>query len=116
FTAGGNDYGRYWGGNYTPVAAAAPPTRNNGTQVDHFINQFSGGDQVLTITPTVPISVPFTFAWGDPPGQNASNFEIYWTNVTTPAGSNCISVSTATTNVVTQNITLYPGQNTIYIA
>lgn len=117
FTAGGNDYGSYWEGNYTPVAAAAPLTCNNSTQVDHFVNQFGGGaGQVLTITPTGPISVPVTFAWGDPPGQNASNFDLFWTNVTNPSGSNCISISTSTTNVVTQNITLYPGPNTIYIA
>jgi hypothetical protein len=121
FSAGGNDNGSYWEGSYTPVTVASqnlsPLSCNGSSQVDNFVNQFSASaNQVLTITPTSPISVPLTFAWGDPPGQNASHFDLYWKNTADPAASNCISASTATTNVVTLNVTLYPGPNNIYIA
>lgn len=121
FSAGGNDYGSYWEGTYTPVTVASqslsPLSCNGSTQVDNFVNQFSGGaTEVLTITPTEAISVPLTFAWGDPPGQNTSHFDLYWKNTADPAGSNCISGSTATTNLVTVNAVLYPGPNNIYIA
>jgi hypothetical protein len=121
FSSGGNDNGSYWEGSYTPVTVASqslsPLSCNNSTQVDNYVSQFGGGvNQVLTITPTQPISVPLTFSWGDPPGRNASNFDLYWKNSGNPAASNCISISTANTNLVTQSVTLYPGQNNIYIA
>ena len=121
FSAAGNDYGSYWEGSYTPITASSqglsPLSCNGGTQVDYFVNQFStGANQVLTITPTSAISVPLTFSWGDPPGKNASNFDLYWKNAADPAVSNCLSTGSATTNVVTQNVTLYPGPNTLYIA
>ena len=121
FSAGGNDYGSYWEGSYTPVTVASqglsPLSCNGSAQVDNFVNQFGAGvSQVLTITPTSAISVPLTFSWSDPPGKNASNFDLYWKNTTNPTGSNCLSVSTATTNVITLSIALYPGPNNIYVA
>jgi hypothetical protein len=120
FTAGGNDNGSYWEGTYTPVtlSSLSLPTITcpGSTQVDNYVNQFSGGaDEILTITPTVPISVPLTFAWSDPPGQNNSKFDIYWTNPNATA-TGCVSTASASNAVVTQTVTLYPGPNKLYIA
>jgi hypothetical protein len=84
--------------------------------VDNYVNQFtSGADEILTITPTSPISVPLTFAWSDPPGQNSSKFDIYWTNPNSTA-TGCVSTGSASNAVVTQTVTLYPGPNKLYIA
>jgi hypothetical protein len=120
FTAGGNDNGSYWEGTYTPVTVSSlslPTIKCPGsTQVDNYVNQFtSGADEILTITPTSPISVPLTFAWSDPPGQNSSKFDIYWTNPSSTA-TGCVSTGSATNAVVTQTVTLYPGPNKLYIA
>jgi len=120
FTAGGNDNGSYWEGTYSPVTVSSVGlsaiTCPGSTQVDNYVNQFSAGaDEILTITPTVPISVPLTFAWSDPPGQNGSKFDIYWTNPNATAPG-CVSTAKATNSVVTQTVTLYPGPNKLYIA
>jgi hypothetical protein len=120
FTAGGNDNGSYWEGTYTPVTVSSLSlptiTCPGSTQVDNYVNQFaSGADEILTITPTSAISVPLTFAWSDPPGQNNSKFDIYWTNPNATAGG-CVSTASATNAVVTQTVTLYPGPNKLYIA
>lgn len=117
FTAGGNDNGSYWEGSYTPVAAGTPLTCPGSSQTDNFENQFgSGVSQVLTNTTSGVISVPLTFAWADPPGQNSSKFDIYWTNVTDPSKSGCLSTAALTDTVLTQQITLYPGANTLQLA
>ncbi|HEY6925344.1 MAG TPA: S8 family serine peptidase, partial [Steroidobacteraceae bacterium] len=80
------------------------------------VNQFaSGAAEILTITPTSPIAVPLTFAWSDPPGQNNSKFDIYWTNPNSTAAG-CVSTAAATNGVVTQTVTVYPGPNKLYIA
>lgn len=120
FTAGGNDNGSYWEGTYTPVTVGSlnlpTITCPGSSQVDNYVNQFSpGADEILTITPTVPISVPLTFAWSDPPGQNSSKFDIYWTNPNATA-TGCVSTASATNAVITQTVTLYPGPNKLYIA
>jgi hypothetical protein len=117
FTAAGNDNGSYWEGPYTPVSVASPPSCPGSSQVDHFINQFgSGTSLVLTNTTSSVISVPLTFAWADPPGQNGSKFDISWTNVSDPTGTGCVSTATSTDSVVTQSITLSPGANTLQLA
>lgn len=120
FTAGGNDNGSYWEGTYTPVTVSSlglpTITCPGSTQVDNYVNQFtSGADEILTITPTGAISVPLTFAWSDPPGQNSSKFDIYWTNPNATAAG-CVSTASASGAVVTQMVTLYPGPNKLYIA
>jgi subtilase family protein len=120
FTAGGNDNGSYWEGTYTPVDVSSlglsTITCPGSTQVDHYVNQFSSAaDEILTITPTVAISVPLTFAWSDPPGQNSSKFDIYWTNPNSTAGG-CVSTASAGNAVLTQTVTLFPGPNKLYIA
>jgi Subtilase family len=121
FTAAGNANGSYWEGSYTPVSVASqglsPLSCPGKPQVDNFVNQFAGGaNQILTITPSGAISVPVTFAWADPPGQNASNFDVYWTNVTDSTKSGCLSTAASTDDVITQSIALYPGTNIVYVA
>jgi hypothetical protein len=121
FTAGGNDNGSYWEGTYTPVSVSSAGisaiTCPGSSQTDNYVNQFSAGaNQILTITPASPISVPMTFAWSDPPGQNNSKFQVYWTNSSDPTRSGCVTADTSTDAVVTQTITLYPGPNKVYIA
>lgn len=119
FTAVGNDNGSYYEGSYTPVPVASaglsPLTCTGSAQVDNYIHQFASS-QILTITPTSPISVPVTLAWADSPGQNVSHLDLYWTNQTTPSASGCLSSSTATDPIISQSITLYPGNNIIRIA
>ena len=82
------------------------------------MNQFAGGaPEILTITPTSSaISVPITLAWADPPGQNVSNFDLFWTNTTDPTKSGCLSAAGGADNVITQTIALYPGNNVVTIA
>jgi hypothetical protein len=121
FTAGGNDNGSYWEGTYTPVTTSSLGISNitcpGSSQVDTYVNQFaSGANEILSITPTTPISVPVTFAWSDPPAQNSSKFDVYWTNKTDATRSGCLSAAGSTSSVITQTITLYPGPNTLYIA
>jgi len=120
FTSAGNASGSYWEGAYTPVAASptsSPLSCHGSSQVDNFVNQFAGGaSQILTITPSGAISVPVTFAWADPAGQNVSNFDLYWTNATDPTGSGCLSSTGSANAVITQSITLYPGTNIVSIA
>jgi hypothetical protein len=121
FTSAGNANGSYWEGLYTPVAATSPSPSplscHNSSQVDNFVNQFAGGaSQILTITPSSAISIPITFAWADPAGQNVSNFDLYWTNATDPTKSGCLSSTGSTDAVITQSIALYPGNNIVSIA
>jgi hypothetical protein len=119
FTSAGNANGSYWEGLYTPVATTSPsPLSCHGSsQVDNFVNQFAGGaSQILTITPSSAISVPVTFAWADPAGRNASNFDLYWTNATDPTKSGCLSATGSTDAVITQSIAIYPGNNIVSIA
>jgi hypothetical protein len=122
FTSAGNANGSYWEGLYTPVAATSPTTPSplschGSSQIDNFVNQFAGGaSQILTITPSSGISVPVTFAWADPAGQNTSNFDLYWTNVADPTKSGCLSSTGSTDAVITQSIAIYPGTNIVSIA
>jgi hypothetical protein len=117
FTAAGNDNGSYWEGSYAPVAAAAAITCPGSTQVDRYVNQFgSGTSEVLTNSTSSIISVPLTFAWADPAGQSTSRFDVYWQNTSDTSQVGCVSTAGSTAPVITQNITLYPGANTLYIA
>jgi hypothetical protein len=79
FTSAGNYTGSYWEGPYTPVQSPATLTCtfNGVTQTDNYVASF-GATPYETLTVTSDSQFPFTFAWADPPGQNASNFELYW--------------------------------------
>ncbi len=118
FTAAGNDNGSYWEGAYTPVAIPSQTiTCPGSTQVDNYANQFgSTSSQILTNNTSSPISVPLTLAWADPAGQNTSKFDVFWRNTTDPTQFGCVSTTGATSTVITQHITLYPGSNVLYIA
>ena len=83
FTAAGNYNGSYWQGTYTPVSAtslgvatlscnAASPA-----QSDQYATTFDGKTlQQLTVSQTG--SFPINLTWSDPPGKNASQFDLYW--------------------------------------
>lgn len=118
-TAAGNANGSYWEGDYTPVSAASQGVTSAltcGSQTDSYVNQVSGGaSEILTITTSDPISVPVTFAWADPTGQNSSDFDLYWQS-SNPQYSGCLSTTGSTDTVLTESIDLYPGDNTVYIA
>jgi hypothetical protein len=121
FTAAGNANGSYWEGTYTPVSVTAqsllPLNCPGNTQVDNFVNQFPGGaNQILTITTSTGLSVPLTFAWADPAGQNVSNFDVFWKNTSDATKSGCLSTTGSTDSVITQSISIYPGTNTVYVA
>jgi hypothetical protein len=78
-TSAGNYTGSYWEGAYTPVQAtsALTCTFNAVTQTDNYLASF-GGTPYETLTVTSDAQFPFTLAWADPAGQNASNFDLYW--------------------------------------
>lgn len=79
FTSAGNYTGSYWEGTYTPVqsSSALTCTFNGVTQTDNYVASF-GGTPYETLTVSSDGQFPFTLAWDDPPGQNTSNFDLYW--------------------------------------
>jgi hypothetical protein len=116
FTAAGNYNGSYWEGDYAPVALSslglAPLTC--GTQTDNYVAQFDGDpNEVLTMTQAA--NVPVAFAWGDPPNQNASKFDVIWVNTATGV-QGCLSASTATDNLISQSVTFNGATFNLYIA
>src|SRR5262249_10123438 len=120
FTAGGNYNGSYWEGNYAPVElhslGLSPLTCSAGgtTQTDNYVAQFGGGpNQVLTILPS--LRMPGAFAWADPPGHNASKFDVYWINSSTGAQAGCLSGAAGTDNQITSNVAFPAGSYKLYI-
>ena len=126
FTGAGNDNGSYWEGTYTPVSIASSPlscsTATSG-QSNVYAAQFGDGAgavpyQVVTVNQAG--SYPLTFAWSDPVGQNASNFEIFWTyNGTsnyTDTQSGCLSTTGSATTLLAANVLLDHGTYNFYIA
>src|SRR3569833_368167 len=116
FTAAGNYNGSYWEGAYAPVALSSlglsPLTC--GTQTDNYVAQFDGDpNEVLTMTQAA--SVPVAFAWGDPPNQNASKFNLIWVNTAT-GSQGCLSASTATDNLISKTVTFNGATSNLYIA
>jgi hypothetical protein len=89
-------------------------TSGGTTQVDQFVAQIgSGSSEILTLTQASPF--PLVFAWADPPGQNASHFDLYWFNGATQIG--CASAAGGTANSITQpDFGLAAGSYTLYIA
>jgi len=79
FTSAGNYNGSYWEGPYAPVQSTftLTCTFNGVTQTDNYVASF-GGTPYETLNVTSDSQFPITFAWADPPGQNASNFDLYW--------------------------------------
>jgi hypothetical protein len=120
FTAAGNYNGSYWEGSYSPVSLSSlglPPltcATAAGTQTDNYVAQFNGDpSELLTLQQSV--NVPVDFAWGDPPNQNASKFDLYWVASTNNAQA-CIAAGDAMDNLVSQNVTFGAPTYTLYIA
>jgi hypothetical protein len=121
FTAQGNYNGSYWEGTYSPVALSSlgmPPLTcpsNGATQTDYYVSEFSGDpSQLLTVTQSS--SIPLTFAWADPPGHNASKFDVYWVDGSDSTKSGCLSTASATAAQVAVNTDLAAGSYSLYIA
>jgi hypothetical protein len=118
FTAGGNYNGSYWEGDYSPISVSsvglAPLTCTSGTttQTDHYLAQF-GGQPSNLLSVTQSTAAPFALAWADTPGQNTSQFDLYWFDGNTQVG--CLSTSGATDIEITQNVSLQGGTYTVYI-
>jgi len=121
FTAQGNYNGSYWEGNYSPVALSSlglPPLTcpsSGATQTDYYVSQFDGDpSQLLTVSQSS--SIPVTFAWADPPGHNASKFDVYWVNSSDSTKTGCLSTASATDTQVAVNTSFTTGSYTLYIA
>ena len=113
FTSAGNYTNSYWEGAYTPVSAPAPLSCTSGgtTQVDNYIAQIGTGE-ILT---TQGGSFPLVFAWADPPGQNSSNFDLYWYDGAAQVG--CASGTGGAANSISQvSFAVLAGSYTLYIA
>jgi hypothetical protein len=121
FTAQGNYNGSYWEGNYSPVALSSlglkPLTcpSNGATQTDYYVSQFDGNpSQLLTVTQSS--SIPLAFAWADPPGHNASKFDVYWVDSSDSTKSGCLSTASATGTQAETGAALAAGSYSLYIA
>ncbi len=119
FTAAGNYNGSYWEGNYAPAALssfglASLTCPSTGGQTDYYVSQFgASASQQLKVSQSS--SVPIAFAWGDPPTQNASKFDVYWINSADSTKSGCLPAAAATDNQVAQHVNLYAGTYALYI-
>jgi hypothetical protein len=82
FTVTGNANGSYWEGAYVPIPAASAGLQSlscasgDTTQLDNYVAQFSGNPSE-SLSVTEETQFPLVFAWADPYGQNASNFDLY---------------------------------------
>jgi Subtilase family len=113
FTSAGNYTNSYWEGTYTPIVAPVTLSCTTGdvTQVDHYVAQIGSGE-ILTTQGGI---FPLIFAWADPPGQNVSNFDLYWFNGATQVG--CASGTGLTDNSISlKSFALAAGSYTLYIA
>ena len=121
FTAAGNYNGSYWEGDYSPVALSSlglPPLTcpsGGATQTDYYVAQF-GGDPSQLLTLQQATGVPITFAWADPPNQNASKFDVYWVNSANSAQSGCLAAGAAKDNLISQTVNFTAMSYTVYIA
>ena len=121
FTAAGNYNGSYWEGDYSPVALSSlglPPLTcpsSGATQTDYYVAAFNGApSQLLTVMQSS--SVPVTFAWADPPNQNASKFDVYWVDSADSTRSGCLPGAAGTANQIAKDIGFAAGSYTLYIA
>jgi hypothetical protein len=127
FTDAGNDNGSYWEGAYAPVSIASTPMScpsAGSTQTNVYAAQFGDGASAV---PYQVVNVkqagdyPLTFAWSDPVGQNASNFEIYWTYTTGTssiqgAQSGCLSTTGSSASFLISDAVLDAGAYNFYVA
>ena len=121
FTAQGNYNGSYWEGSYSPVALSSlglPPLTcpsNGATQTDYYVSEFDGNpSQLLTVTQSS--SIPVAFAWADPPGHNASKFDVYWVDSSDSTKSGCLSTASLTDTQAETGAALAAGSYSLYIA
>jgi hypothetical protein len=121
FTAQGNYNGSYWEGNYSPVALSSlglPPLTcpsNGATQTDYYVSEFDGNpSQLLTVTQSS--SIPLAFAWADPPGHNASKFDVYWVDSSDSTKSGCLSAASLTDTQAATGAAFAAGSYSVYIA
>jgi hypothetical protein len=84
--------------------------QSNG-QVDTYATTFSGSASA-TLDVTQSSSFMAALAWADPAGQNASNFDIYWSG----ASAGCMGGASSSDPVASQNLDLPAGNYTITIA
>ena len=120
FTAAGNANGSYWEGNYTPVSvasaglAALSCATGSGTRTDNYIETFDGsGTQHLTVSSSS--GFPTAFAWADPFGQNASNFDLYWSNDADGTQNGCFSGALSSSTLLQPSLNLASGSYTLRI-
>jgi Subtilase family len=119
-SAAGNNDGTYWEGNYAPVSAAtttlpALSCPAGSATADAYVATFgTGSSQTLTVTGYA--TFPLLLAWADPPTQITSHFDVFWfaPGALTPTG--CFSSVGATTDQVSQSVTLPPGAYTLVVA
>ncbi len=121
FTAAGNYNGSYWQGTYTPVSAtslgvatlscnAASPA-----QSDQYATTFDGKTlQQLTVSQTG--SFPINLTWSDPPGKNASQFDLYWFDAASGVQRGCLSGSSGSSSQIAQNVAFQAGSYRLLIA
>ena len=125
FTAAGNYNGSYWEGNYSPVAvssvsalgvAALTCPSGGSTQIDNYVSDMGGTPgQILTVSGSSVY--PLVLSWADPPGHNASKFDVYWMGASGSTGNNgCLSGTSSMGPQVSQNLSLPVGTYTLYVA
>lgn len=121
FTAAGNNNGTYWEGAYAPLSAASQGltplscTSDGIKQVDSYVAQF-GASAAQTLTVSTAASFPIAFAWADPAGENASNFDLYWFDASSGEQLGCLSAASQSANLLGETLTLAAGTYTLYIA
>ena len=119
-SAAGNNDGTYWEGNYAPVSVATTtlPTLScpaGGGTPDGYVATFAGSSSE-TLTMSGFVTFPLLLAWADPPAQLTSHFDLFWfaPGALTPTG--CLSSVGATTDQISQSITLPAGAYTLVVA
>src|SRR5581483_4025303 len=60
--------------------------------------------------------IPIALAWADPFGQNASNFDLYWSSDLDSSQSGCSSGASSTSTLILQSLALNAGSYTLRIA
>ena len=120
FSSSGNSNGTYWEGSYSPVSAATTslPALScpSGAGIpDAYVATF-GSDTSETLTVTAYSSFSLLFAWADPPTQLISHFDVFWFSAGNPTALGCLSTAAATSNEVTQSLTLPAGAYTVVVA
>ena len=121
FTAAGNYNGSYWEGQYSAVSlsslglAALSCPSSGATQTDHYVAEFDGiPSQLLSVTQSS--YVPMTFAWADPSGHSASNFDVYWIDSQNSTHTGCFSTASSTAPQISETVGLVAGTYNLYIA